>query len=151
MAPPKLLCCILCTVGHPPPRSTPFSPSRDALSPFPPAGAADLSGEEDGGVVVLRVPVARGVEALLPAAEVAQGEPAIVRHLGACCCLLHHQHLHHHQADGVPQAGMLVDASCHGHQGQDVVLWGKRWAGRAWVKLLQGNWFCLKRKNQPHL
>lgn len=85
----------------------------------------DLSGQQDGSVVVLGVPVAGGVELLLPAAEVAQGEPPVVRHLWPRRRLVHHQHLHHHQVDGVLQAGVLVDASCHGHQGQDVVLRGK--------------------------
>lgn len=75
---------------------------------------------------MLRVPVARGVEPLLPAAEVAQGEPTVVGHLWPRRRLVHHQHLHHHQVDGVLQAGVLVDASRHGHQGQDVVLWGER-------------------------
>lgn len=130
----------------------PVLPLHGSPEAFPfciPEGA-DLSGEEDGSVIMLWVPVTRGVEFLLPAAEVAQGEAAVVGHLRPRRRLLHHQHLHHHQADGVPQAGMLVDVSCHGHQGQDVVLWGKRWAGRAWVKpLLRSNCLVCKERISP--
>lgn len=99
-----------------------------------PGVPADLSGEQDGGVVVLGVPVAQGIELLLPAAEVAQGEAAVVGHLRPHRLVVHHQHLHHHQVDGVLQAGVLVDAGCHGHQGQDVVLQGGRGMGKALVK-----------------
>lgn len=120
----------------------PFSSSSSSSShPNRSIPRDDLSGQQDGSVVVLRVPVARGVEPLLPATEVAQGEPTIVGHLRPCCLLIHHQHLHHHQVNGVLQAGVFVDASGHGHQRQDVVLWGKNGAGKARVKTVVGPWF----------
>lgn len=71
---------------------------------------------------MLWVAVAGLVEGSLPAAEVAQREPAIVRHLRAPLFIFHYKHFHHDQVDGVLDAGVLVDSGCHGHQGQDVVL-----------------------------
>lgn len=72
------------------------------------------------------VPVAGLVETPLPVAEVAQRQPPVVRHFGAPLFIFHDQHFDHHQVDGIPNAGVLVDAGCHGHQRQDVVLSRRR-------------------------
>lgn len=87
-------------------------------------GRAHLSGEEHGRVVVLRVPLARRVEELLPGAEVPQSDAPVAGELRADLLVLHHQHLHHHHADRVLYAGVLVKLGGHRHQGQNVVLWG---------------------------
>lgn len=58
-----------------------------------------LSGEEDGRVKVLWMPLARRVEELLPGAEVPQGHPSVAGDLGADFLVLHHQHPHYHHVD----------------------------------------------------
>lgn len=97
--------------------SFPSAPPAPACRP--PRGfrsqPADLSGEQDGRVEVLWVPVAGLVETSLPAAEVAQGQATVVRHFRAPSLILHYQDFHHHQVDGIPNAGVFVDAGCHGH------------------------------------
>lgn len=62
---------------------------------------------------MLWVPVAGLVETPLPVAEVAQGEAAVVRDLWAPSLVFYYQHFDHHQVDGVPDAGVLVDAGGH--------------------------------------
>lgn len=64
---------------------------------------------------MLRMPVAGLVETPLPVAEVAQCKPTIVRHFWAPLLIFHYQHFHYDQVDGVPNAGVLVDAGRHGH------------------------------------
>lgn len=71
---------------------------------------------------MLRVPLAGGVEQLLPVAEVAQGDAAVARDVGPLGLVLHQQHAHHHQAHSVLQAGVAVDLGRHRHDGQQVVL-----------------------------
>lgn len=68
------------------------------------------------------VPLAGGVEELLPGAEVPEGHSSITRDLRPHLLILYHQHLHHHQAHRVLQAGVSVDLSCHRHQSQNIVL-----------------------------
>lgn len=62
---------------------------------------------------MLWVAVARLVEAPLPAAEVAQREPAVVRYFRAPSFLFHYEHFNYHEVDGVPDARVLVDSGCH--------------------------------------
>lgn len=71
------------------------------------------------------VPVTGLVETPLPVAEVAQCEPPVVRYFGAPLFIFHDQHFYHHEVDSVSNAGVLVDAGCHGHERQDVVLSGR--------------------------
>ena len=103
---------------------SPFDPPAPPLPPSPGSrsGCTDLSGEQNGRVEVLRVPVAGLVEMPLPVAEVAQRQPPVVGHFWAPLLIFHYQHFHHHQVDGVPDAGVLVDAGGHRHESQDVVL-----------------------------
>lgn len=81
-----------------------------------------LPGEEDCGVIVLRVPVTWWVVLLLPAAEVSQSQGSIGRDVRSLPLLVDDHDLHHHQADGVADAGVLVELGRHGEQRQEVVL-----------------------------
>lgn len=78
---------------------------------------------------MLRVAVAGLVEAPLPAAEVAQCEPTVVRHLWAPAFLFHYEYFYHHEVDGVSDAWVLVDSGRHCHHCEDVVLPG---SGEQW-------------------
>lgn len=81
-----------------------------------------LPGEEDGSVVVFGVPVTGRVVLLLPAAEVAQSEGSVGGDVGSFALLVDDHDLHHHQADGVADAGVLVELGRHREQRQEVVL-----------------------------
>ena len=85
-----------------------------------------LSGEQHGSVIVLWVPMAWWIEELLPGAKIPQSHTSVAGDLRADLLVLHYQHLHHHDVNGVLYAGMLVQLGCHGHQGQNVVLWRRR-------------------------
>lgn len=86
-----------------------------------------LSGEEHGSVIVLRVPLARWVEELLPGAEVPQSHAPVAGNLRANPLVLHHQHLHQHNVYRVLYAGVLVKLGGHRDQGQNVVLRRTDW------------------------
>lgn len=90
-----------------------FIPSQRSSQPY-------RSGEENRGVVMLRVAVAGWVVLPLPLAEVPEGHGGIRGHLRAVLLLVHHQQLHHRQADGVVDAGVAVQAGGHRHDGQQV-------------------------------
>lgn len=72
-----------------------------------------LPGEEDGSVIVLGVPVTGRVVLLLPAAEVAQSQGSIGGDVGSFALLVDDHDLYHHQADGVADAGVLVQLGRH--------------------------------------
>jgi len=85
---------------------------------------AHLAGEQQRRVVVLGVPGARRVEELLPGAEAPQGHAPVAGGLRPRPLILQQQQPHHHHAHRVLDAGVSVELGGHGHQGQDVVLWG---------------------------
>lgn len=82
-----------------------------------------LSSEQHGSVVVLGMPLAWWIEALLPGAEVPQSHTSIAGDLRSNFLVFHHQHLHHHHVHRVLYAGVLIKLGGHGHEGEDVVLW----------------------------
>lgn len=81
-----------------------------------------LPGEEDCCVVVLCVPVTGWVVLFLPAAEVSQSQGRIGRDIGSLPLLVNDHDFHHHEADGVADAGVLVQLGRHGEQRQEIVL-----------------------------
>lgn len=69
---------------------------------------------------MLRVSVTWWVVLPLPLAEVAEGHGSVRRHLRPPLLLVHHQQLDYCQADGVVNAGVVVEAGRHCHDGQEV-------------------------------
>lgn len=93
---------------------------------------------------MLRVAVAGLVEAPLPAAEVAQCEPTVVRHLWAPAFLFHYEYFYHHEVDGVSDAWVLVDSGRHCHHCEDVVLPGWGNSGRTLITLPSSTTQCYR-------
>lgn len=76
-----------------------------------------LSGEQNCSVIVLWIPVTGAVVLFLPAAEIPKGESCIGGNFWSLLLLVYDQDLHHHQANWIPNAGMLVKPGCHREQG----------------------------------
>lgn len=81
-----------------------------------------LPGEEDCCVVVLGMPVTGWVVLPLPAAEVSQSQGCVGRDIRSLPLLINDHDFHHHEADGIADAGVLVQLGCHGEQRQEIVL-----------------------------
>lgn len=68
------------------------------------------------------VPVTGRVVLLLPAAEVSQSQGCVGRDIGSLPLLVNDHDFHHHEADGIADAGVLVQLGRHGEQRQEIVL-----------------------------
>lgn len=77
---------------------------------------------------MLRMPLAGWVELLLPRTEIPQCQASVTGDERSNLLVFHYQQLHYHHVQRVFNAGMLVNLSSHGHQGQDIVLL----KGRTW-------------------
>lgn len=81
-----------------------------------------LSSEKDCCVPVVWMFVVVFVHLFLPRAKVSQRQGCVPGHLGSHFLLGDDDDLHHDDADGVEDAGVLVEPGGHRHQSQDVVL-----------------------------
>lgn len=85
-------------------------------------GDAYLTGEEDGGIIVLIVVIVEAVVLVLPLAEVLESGGSVPVDFQAFLLLAQGHHLHHGQPDVVLQAGVGVEPGGDGGQGEQVVL-----------------------------